>query len=91
LARNILASYERDRHVSSEASLQQLCTEWHPKVATAIYNLKPPMIKSLVKMIDEYNYAKYRLELDLTNYEELVSRVLSSNQNSKTNEQSSHP
>ena len=91
LARNILASYERDRHVSSEVSLQQLCMEWHPKVATAIYNLKPPMIKSLVKMIDEYNYAKYRLKLDLTKYEELVSRVLSSNQNSKTSEQSSHP
>jgi len=80
IANNVLGSYERDQKVSPNVALQHLCQRLYPSIALAIYSCKPPIKKSLVKMIDEYNYAKYRLKLNVSNYEEIVLRVLSSYQ-----------
>ena len=40
-----------------------------------IYDKKPPLNKSLIKMIDEYNFAKYRLKLNPQKYDDIISSL----------------
>lgn len=76
-ANKVLESYENEHGVAQEIALDQLVNSLYPRVATAIYNIKQPAKKSLIKMIDEYNYAKYTVESDLGKYRDLVSTILS--------------
>lgn len=76
---NVLKSYGEEREVSQNIALKHLCLKWYPQVALSIYSKKPPIQKSLVKMVDEYNFSKYRLKLDLDNYRDTVLKVLSGN------------
>jgi len=78
IADNILKSYEMEWHVSRDVAVEHLCKKWHPRVAIAVYSSKPPISKSLTKMIDEYNYAKYKLKLNLASYRNMVLKILSS-------------
>lgn len=74
---NVLRSYENETGVSREIAIQHLCKKWHPKIAMAIYDVKPPSSKSLVKMVDEYNYVKYSMNVDISKYRDVVLKVIS--------------
>ena len=41
-----------------------------------IYSIKPPIAKSLVKMVDEYNFVCYSEKVDLTKYRDIVLKVI---------------
>lgn len=78
VADNVLKSYEMEWNVSRDIAVEHLCKKWYPRVAIAVYPSKRPILKSLTKMIDEYNYAKFRLELNLASYRDTVLKVLQS-------------
>lgn len=73
---SVLRSYENETGVSREIAIQDLCKKWHPKVVMAIYDSKPPIPKTLVKMVDEYNYVKYTEKVDLSKYRDVVLKVI---------------
>jgi len=77
VANGVLRSYQLENNTTTETALKNLCEKLYPHVASAVYSTKPPVSKSLVKMIDEYNYAKYTMELDLDKYRPLVLKALS--------------
>ncbi len=78
IADNVLKSYEKEYNVSRDIALEHLVEKWYPRVAIAVYSTKPPIRKSMAKMIDEYNYAKCRLNLDLSKHRDTVFNVLAS-------------
>ena len=75
IAKNILNSYITEHKVSTEIAYNNICNKLYPRVALEIYDKKPPLRKSLIKMIDEYNFAKYKLKLNLKNYDNIISRL----------------
>jgi len=76
IANYILNSYVKEHGVSKEMAYNDICNVLHSKVALKIYDKKPPLRKSLIKLIDEYNFAKYKLRLNLQNYDDIISNLL---------------
>jgi len=75
ISKNILNSYVIEHSVSTEMAYNDICNKLYSKVALEIYDKKPPLRKSLVKMIDEYNFAKYRLKLNLQDYDDIITHL----------------
>lgn len=76
IANDILNSYIIEHDVTKEKAYDDICNNLYLKMALNIYDKKPPITKSLVKMIDEYNFVKYRLKLDLKKYDLIINEVI---------------
>lgn len=76
IARGIVESYKNQYNVTDEVAMQEICGKWYRHITNVVYKpLTQSQIqkKSLVKLIDEYNYAKYRLKLDLDKYKTVIN------------------
>jgi len=78
ICENVVSSYLDDYQLQRNEAITNICSKLYPKMALSIYSKKMPIKKSLVKMIDEFNFAKYRLGLNLDKYKELIEKIINS-------------